>query len=173
MFGTSAFSATPFAALLGEATPNVTVNLSAVTATGSVGTVTSSQTVSQALSGVTGTGSVGEVAVTIGTGLFLNLINVDAAGSVGSVTPEHSLSLSGVTATGSVGDVIFGYSISEVTGTGSVGNIVTRVDSTLNLIGVTGFGTVNSILIKPHWENIPSTGDTQLVDWQLVTTEDV
>ena len=76
MFGSSAFSSTPFSSLsggqtvvaltgvsatgsVGSVSPNIVIGLTGVSATGSVGTVTTSQAVSKALSGVQATGSVG------------------------------------------------------------------------------------------------------------------
>ena len=95
---------------VGSVSPTVSVQLSGVTATGTVGVV------APPLNGVTATGSVGTVT---NGGITVALTGVSATGSVGIVFGTQESSGAGVVATGFVGYVTPAQSVSlsGVTGT--------------------------------------------------------
>lgn len=116
-----------------------TAALTAVTGTGSAGTLAPSLTL--ALTGVSGTGSVGTVA----PALSLALIGNTGTGSAGTVTPNNSVPLTAVAGTGSVGTAVptLSLGLTAVTGTGSVGTVLPA--TVVPLTGVTGAGSVGTV----------------------------
>ena len=118
---------------------DVTIQLTGVTGTGSVGVL--GVDVAPVVAGVSGTGSTG----TVGAGVAPSLAAVSGTGSVGSLGVGVSISLTGVTGTGSVGTISPGISfgLAGVSGTGSVGVLVPSITVTLG--GVTGVGSVGTI----------------------------
>jgi hypothetical protein len=139
--------AQPFRALLrpfrAPASPDVTVALTGVGATGAVGLLGVALAVG--LSGAAGTGSVGSVTPAPSAALS----SVSATGSVGSVTPSSTVPLTGVTGTGEVGSVTTGADVTAaltgVGGSGSVGSLVPS--TTIAATGVGGTGSVGSVSI--------------------------
>lgn len=148
---------------------NVTVALTGVAGTGSVGSVgvshenplsgtngtgqVGSVTPTQGLSGVSGTGQVG----TVGVNFDIPLTGVAGTGQVGSVTysanSDVTVALSGVFGTGQVGSVspAFTLSPSGVSGTGQVGDVA----PSQGLSGVQATGAVGSVSVA---FSIPLTG---------------
>jgi hypothetical protein len=114
-----------------------------VSAAGSAGTVTTSQTVSNALTGVSAAGSVGKIVPALGTVKILS--GVAASGGVGTVTTSQAVSraLTGVSATGSVGAFA---PLSGVSATGSVGTVTTSQAFSKALTGVSAVGGVGRIV---------------------------
>lgn len=126
---------------VGTVTPSVDKALTGVSATSSPGTVTPS--VSTALTGVSSTGSVGTVSPAIDKALT----GVSATGSVGSVGVNVTVALTGVSATGSVGNVIpnVAIGITGVTATGTVGTVSPVYPATVALTGVSATGSVGNL----------------------------
>ena len=112
-----------------------------VSAAGSAGTVTTSQTVSNALTGVSAAGSVGKIVPALGTVKILS--GVAASGGVGTVTTSQAVSkaLTGVSATGRVGAFA---PLSGVAATGGVGTVT--VTQTVAITGVSAAGGVGKIV---------------------------
>ena len=105
MFGTSAFSQTPFAALPAASSADVTVALTGVVASGAVGTVSVNSDVTIALTGVVASGAVGTVSAA-GGNITVALSGVFATGNVGIVVNNDvTVALTGVSAFGNVGTV--------------------------------------------------------------------
>jgi hypothetical protein len=137
--------AQPFRALLRPfrlpANPDVTIALTGVGATGSVGLLGVALAVGLTAAGATG--AVGSVTVESSVALS----NVAATGAAGSVTPSTTVELSGVSGTGSVGTVTTGADVTAaltgVGGTGSVGSVTPS--STVPLTGVAGTGAVGTV----------------------------
>jgi len=123
MFGYESLSAAAFA----DDAVDSTVGITAVTGTGSVGTVGVSHT--QAVTGNTGTGSVGSVSF-----VYTQPVTaVTTTGSVGTVSMgTRTVALTSVTGTGSVGTVVASDVEQEdsVTGTGSVNLSANRFNAT-------------------------------------------
>jgi hypothetical protein len=122
---------------------SVTVAVTGVEATGSVGTVGVAATVPT--SGVSATGAVGTVdaAVTIG------LSGAQATGQVGNADVAVTVPTIGVEATGSVGTVSTAapitVSLSGVEAAGSVGSVSIAGDVTVSLSGVEATGSVGTV----------------------------
>jgi hypothetical protein len=141
----------------------VTVTLTGVSGTGSVGNTLAN--VSYGLLGVSGTGSVGVVApaITIGltgvsatgtvtvptSSISYTLTGVSGTGSQGAITSEADIGLAGVQGTGSAGAIVsaIDYGLVGVTATGSVGTVTASGGGnvTLALAGVSASGTVGTM----------------------------
>jgi hypothetical protein len=142
----------------------VTVGLTGVTGTGSVGVL--GVTVAPSLTGVTGTGSAnlptvgvnpaalaavtGTASVgTLTVGVSTGLVGVSGTSSVGVVAPVVTIGLAGVSATGtvSVPGVVVTIGLTGVTGTGSAGTVTASQagDVTVTLAGVSGTGSVGAL----------------------------
>jgi len=149
MFGYESLSAAAFA----DDAVDSTVGITAVTGTGSVGTVGVSHT--QAVTGNTGTGSVGTV-------IYAQAITgVTATGSVGTVGVSVAPALTAVTSTGSVGTVAVahGPALTAVTATGSVGTVGISVAPALTSVTATGsVGTIRT------WEDVSTTETANWTD---------
>jgi len=152
--------------------PDITLSLSGVAATGAVGTL--GQTREMPLTGVSATGAVGSVIWQMVVNVALT--GVSATGNVGSVAHVRSVSLSGPAATASVGSVgidrsssISGASASASVGnltatptftlsgnqaTGSVGSLLTAIDT--GLLGVSASGNVGSVNVST---TVPVSGN--------------
>lgn len=121
---------------VGSVAAAVQAALSAVSATGAPGTLVPAA--SLALSGVSGSGSVGSV---VGA-LSAPLTAVTGTGSVGSVNPASSVPLTAVSATGSVGTVTAStgltLALTGVSATGSVGTLSTDLQAPLTAVSATG-----------------------------------
>lgn len=153
MLGLSALSQVPFSTIP-VTSNNVTVSLSGVSATGSVGTV--GVDLSVLLTGVSATGSAGNVAVF--SGVVVALSGVSASGSVGNVSVSLDKALTSVSATGSAGTVVpvFSLSISGVSATSGVGTVSPAL--TLALSGVSASGTVGTVTVAITNITIALTG---------------
>lgn len=117
----------------------ITVGLTGVTSTGSVGIVT--PTVAPNPTGVSATGSVGTVGVNIAPA---TLAGQSGTGSVGTVSPSVAPPVAGVSSSGSVGNVTVSVTtgaLDPTTGTGSVGQVSAGVPVT----GVSATGSVGSL----------------------------
>jgi len=148
MFGFESLSAAAFA----DDAVDSTVDITAVTGTGSVGTAGVSHT--QAVTGNTGTGSVGTV-------IYARALTaVTATGSVGTVGVSHSQEVTGVTGTGSVGTVVATLVEQEdsVTATGSVGTV--GISVSVGLTAVSGTGSVGTVAVAhgPALTAVTATG---------------
>ena len=119
-------------------------------AAGSTGTITTSQAVSKTLTGVAATGSVDTV--TTSQAVSNALTGVSAQGAVGTVTTSQAVSnaLTGVQATGSVGTVtaaqIYSQALTGVQADGAVGTVTTSQAVSNALTGVQAAGEVGTIL---------------------------
>lgn len=107
-------------------TAGVNADVTSVTGTGAVGSVTVSGAASYTLSGVVGTGAVGDETVSAAASTVLS--GTEATGSVGGVTTSVHITaaVTGVSATGELGSTgIEGAAtfvdVTSVTGTGAVG----------------------------------------------------
>lgn len=142
---------------------DVTIALTGVTGTGSVGTLTAN--VSYAPTGVAGTGNTGTLLANVSYGLSGN----EATGGVGTEVSNVSYGLTGVSGTGAVGNVSAGgdvtsaitgnegaggvgsltsgvsYALTGVSSTGAVGDLAVSPDVVLYLTGVSGSGEVGSL----------------------------
>lgn len=97
---------------------------------------------SPALTAVSAAGSVGSI--TLGVGVQLNLSGNSSASNVGTTKANVTLALTGVSATGSVGTVSAGPPIlSNVTATGSVGTA--KANAQLNLSGTSAASAVSNV----------------------------
>ena len=116
---------------------NVTIGLTGVSATGAVGSVSTSNLFTIGLTGVSATGSVGSVTPSQG------LTGVSSTGSVGSAGTDNlfTIGLTGVSATGSVGTVVY-------SGTGDISLALTGVSATGSVGTVTASGGDN--LLDTH-----------------------
>lgn len=152
MYGLSTFAEAPYAAL-----PSISIGISGVSATGSIGNLVSAQT----LSGVTAT-------ITTGNTQSTFIFSVSSNGNVGTVAVgERSISITGVSANGSSGVAAIGAILSGVSGTGSV----TTFTVLPHWILVDDAQTVS-------WQNINTAGGNWSVidtntdpNWQIIETE--
>ena len=80
MFGCSTFAEAPFGAL---ASTDVSISITGVTASGVLGSITTTVIVAVTITGVLATGTLGQEAVT----QTVNITGVSATGSVGTVRP--------------------------------------------------------------------------------------
>jgi len=126
---------------------SVILPVTGIFAAGNVGTVTTSQEVTQALTNVLATGNVGTI--TPASGLFLTITGVLATGNVGTINTSQTLSraLTGNSASGAVGTVAYGLSLALTNNlaTGSLGTITVSqaLDRALTGNLATGFtGTI-------------------------------
>lgn len=103
--------------------PDVTVSISGVSASASVGSLVSG--VSVAASGVSGAGSVGTVTASAGGPVSVSITGVSASGSVGAVVSGVSYGTTGVSASGAVGSVKSALSVSltSVSASGVAGTV--------------------------------------------------
>lgn len=117
---------------------NVTLALTGVAGTGSVGSVVAN--VGYALAQVASTGSVGAVVANLSYGVTQD----SAPGAVGTVTNAVAYGLSQIAGTGSVGAVspALDYAISQDAGTGGVGSFPAL---TSPIGGVSGTGVVGTV----------------------------
>ena len=201
MFGISSFAEAPFSTLPGL---TVTVALSGVSSTGSAGTEIAA--VKEAnLTAVTGTGSVGSIVwqkvtlmdgnvayasiADVGVTSTTSLSGTSGTSSVGSVIFSRVGTVTGISATGSVGsisDLTRDLQLSGLTGVSSVGNAQAGKDRTLTsvsltstvlsgvpsvvvtLSGVSALGSLGTFGVAPHWALIDNPEN---VTWQLIETE--
>jgi hypothetical protein len=147
MFGISAFAQTPFAAL-GEDS-GVSVALTGVAASGTVGTVSRGDT-SLALTGVFASGTIGTVAPSISD----NENGDVATGNVGTVGVSVSKAITGVAASGNVGTLTNSRTVALAgnSATGSVGTTV--ANSTVTITGVFAAGAAGTVSDKGIGTNI-------------------
>ena len=150
---------------------SIVVNVTGVSATGAVGSVTATGGAAAAATGSAATGAVGGVTVTgtalvaatgsgatgqVGSPSISGNSTTDTTGSagtgqVGSVIAAAgaSVSVTGVEATGAVGSVtVTGSALVSVTGsaaTGEVGSVATTGDAVVSLTGAEGIGEVGEI----------------------------
>lgn len=119
----------------------ITVALSGVSGTGSVGSL--SPAFSLGATGVAATGSPGSLS----PALSLGLTGLNATGSPGSLSPGGTFTASGVAAIGSVGDLIAIASIplTGVGGTGSVGSMSPTMETFVALTGVSASGAIGNL----------------------------
>lgn len=97
--------------------------------------------VTVAVTGVSATGSVGDVGK---DNLFtVPVTGVSATGAAGGVTPSTTVAITGVSATGSVGSVATGQGVTGVFGTGSVGTVGPQI--TVGVTGVAATGQVGNV----------------------------
>lgn len=161
---------------------SVSTNVTGVSGTGAVGTVTVSGKASTAVTGVSGTGAVGTVVVSIPA--LVNITGVEGTGQVGDVTVQVGVSIdvTGVEGTGQVGDVSVSQSIAVlvagVEGTGEIGDVTVSTSGISVLVtGVAATGYVGSVLVwglvddtqSPNWQNVVSAGAPV---WTPVATPD-
>jgi len=144
-----------------DAGTDVTVPVTTVSATGSVGsvTVTAATSVTVPVTTVSATGSVGTVTVTADRAVTVPVTTVSATGSVGSVTVTAATSITvavtTVSATGSVGSVTVTAAravtvpVTTVSATGSVGTVsvalATSVTAPVTTVSATG--SVGSVTV--------------------------
>jgi endonuclease/exonuclease/phosphatase family metal-dependent hydrolase len=119
---------------------SITIQLSGVSATGQIGSVSPSREVQ--LSGVAGVSELGELGLSKGGSVAL--AGVQASAQAGSLTPEISPALSGNAAVTSIGNVSPSTSltITSVSATGQPGSLSVSVD--IGLTGVQGNSAVGS-----------------------------
>lgn len=128
-------------AVRGPAAAGVSVNLTGVSATGEVGSVT--ETDSDPLLSVTATGEVG----TVGHSLSVALTGVAGAAAVGSIAPGTSAATTGVEGTGAVGSVApsLALALTGVEGLAVVDSVIVVGDVNVDLTGVGATGEVGSV----------------------------
>jgi len=121
----------------------VSVALTGISATGSVGSVVART--SHALTGISGTGSVGSVSSKISHALT----GISGTGSLGTLTPTsgNTVALTGIQGTGSVGSVTArtSHALTGISGTGSVGTITPSTNKNVALTGISGTGSVGTL----------------------------
>lgn len=134
--------------------PDITVSVTGVSATGAVGTAVAVGDATADATGVSGAGEVGTVTVTTGSAVDVtaDATGVSGAGEVGTVTVQISVDATadatGVSATGSVGTAtVTGDATATATGvsgTGAVGTVtaVVPIDVTATATGVSATGAV-------------------------------
>jgi len=126
---------------------NIDVNVTGVSATGDVGSVTTNTDQNVSVTGVSATGQVGSVVRTV------DVTGVSATGQVGSVTTTSStnVSVTGVSATGQVGSVTISIgrdvSVTGVKGTGQVGSVTITIGRNVSVTGVSATGSVGSVTV--------------------------
>ena len=142
----------------------LTVNNILVTglaATGGVGTVLVNAAASTSTTGVSGAGAVGNVVVAANADV--SVTGLSATGGVGTVTVTGiaNVTPTGVSGTGEVGDAVAAASADvSVTGleaTGSVGSVSVVAKADVSPTGVAGTGQVGSASVTAD-ANIPTTG---------------
>jgi hypothetical protein len=144
---------------------DATVNLTGVSATGALGTISLQISPNITLSGVSATGSIGSVSVTTGGNASVNVTGVAGSGAVGSVSVGLSpnVTLSGVAGTGAIGTLTASgatlVSITGVSATGAVNTVSLTVSSNFTITGVSGTGFVGEVSV---------TGATASI-WTAVT----
>lgn len=133
------FTQIPRANNASAASPDVTVALTGVSATGDVGTVGVQH--DQPITGNAGTSAVGSVT----PNTTVALTGVAGTSAVGSVTPSTSVALTGVTGTGAAGTVAPSTSVAltGVAGTGAAGTVTPN--TTVALTGVAGTSAVGTV----------------------------
>jgi hypothetical protein len=151
VYNWATFGGSSFASLVPNGTQTVSCN---------VGNLIASRPITLNLSGVSSTGSVGSVSSFVDESL--SLTGNTATSSVSSLSIGQDFNLSSTTATGFVNDSSAAQVLSGVSNAGSVGNVGFQSDYLRTLIGVAAFGSVNTILIKPHFEIITDVG---AADW--------
>lgn len=136
------------------------VNVTSVTGTGGVGSVTTltGTGVSVNVTGVQGLTNVGTVDVTTGGAISVNLTGVQATGVIGDVTvvavASISVNVTGVQATGNTGTVnVAAKSNTLVTGvsaSGAIGSVfvVAISNVSINATGVSSTGDIGDVLIS-------------------------
>ena len=151
----------------------VDVNVTAVSATGTIGTVTTRAAARNTVSGVSGAGNVGTVVAYAKTSVLpsgvsgigslgtlgaraaanQNALGVSATGAVGAavVSLPRIVSVSGLTASGGIGDTTVSSSsivfVSTVYGTGEVGTGTPRGAANTNTTGVSAAVSVGSVYV--------------------------
>lgn len=133
-----------------DTTSSLTVNVTGVSATGSLGTITTGAANRPAATGVSATGSVGAVSIS-GKG-NVTVSTVVASGLLGTATSKvnKSTAVTGLAATASVGSVVAANTISvPVTGVAAasaVGSTTQSGKGNVTPTGVSASGAVGSIL---------------------------
>lgn len=131
----------------GGGSPDVTVALTGVAATGAVGSTIANH--ADPLTGVNGTGAAGDVGVQIGGNITVALTDVSGAGSVGTVGVSDSIPITGVSATSAVGtvgrDQLVTILLTGVSATGQVGDVGVTGDKSIALTGVQATGQVGNV----------------------------
>ena len=147
-YGSAAFGVVPSTSIL-----------SSVSATGSIGTVTTTMVFQ--ITGVSGTGQVGSA--TFANDTSLTLSSVSATGAVGTLSENPSEAITGVSATGIIGSVfasaLFGAN-DGIYGTGRYG--IARYDSsspTINFPSISATGAVASVGVGAS-ENLANVSAT-------------
>lgn len=148
--GSATLTGLAAASALGSVVPNVSNNLTGLSASGAVGTVsvTAQANASAALTGLQATGSIGSTSGSV----TKTLTGLQAAASVGSPLPAASLALTGLSATSSVGSVAKQSAIAlvGVSAASAVGQTTSFQISTsapvagLNATGATGAVSVTT-----------------------------
>jgi hypothetical protein len=136
---------------VGTLAATVTITLAAVTATGSVGTLTVTLDSTASITGVSATGAVGDLTALAGT--VVSITGVAGTGSAGTlgVTVGDSITLTGVSATGQVGTLTVQVpadvtvNLSGVSATGGVGDLIVSFDATWTPVGSAG-GTWTAVI---------------------------
>ena len=125
----------------------VTAALTAVSGTGTIGSVVANR--SAALTGVAGVGAVGTVMAT-SNDIAAALSGVAGTGTVGTVVPATTLVTTGVTGTGTVGTVVPAttLAITGVAGAGAVGTVVATAGQTVDLTGVSAAVAVGTTTVS-------------------------
>lgn len=139
------FTQIPRANNASAASPDVTVALTGVSATGDIGTVGVQH--DQPITGNAGTSAVGSVT----PNTTVALTGVAGTSAVGSVTPSTTVALTGVAGTGAAGTVTPNTTVAltGVAGTSAVGTVAPS--TTIGLTGVSATGAVGTVT--------PSGGD--------------
>lgn len=138
-----------------------TVNLTGVSGTGALGTVSLQVSGQTTLTGVSATGAAGTLTVQAGT--QVTLAGVSATGGLGtlSFTATASPTLTGVSATGSVGSLtaLTGtvVNLTGVSATGSAGSLSVMVADTVTLTGVSATGQAGTLSVV-----VPSSASANL-----------
>jgi hypothetical protein len=144
---------------------DATVNLTGVSATGALGTISLQISPNISVTGVAATGSIGSVSVTTGGNASVNVTGVAGSGAVGNVSVGLSpnVTLTGVAGTGAIGTLTASgatlVSITGVSATGSVNTVSLTVSSNFTITGVSGTGFVGEVSV---------TGATASI-WTAVT----
>lgn len=155
-------------AFISGISPNVTVNVTGVAATGQIGTVIIPNELVQ-VAGVSATGQVGTVTVTTQQFVTVSVTGVSATGQIGSVVVRGAATVlpTGVTATGEVGTVAViegqgvDVALTGVEATGEIGTvtIIEGQGVDVSLTGVEATGEVGTVtVVEGQGILVPVTG---------------
>lgn len=162
MLGFGAISQLPLSTLPGATSPDVTVALSGVSATGQTGTLKPSFSIP--VTGVSGTGAVGSLLASFG----LSATGVAGTGQVGTLGVDFKIPITGVEATGAIGTLSVAngditLALTGVSATTGLGTLSPAFSIPLTGVAATGQLGLLAPTVAPSLTGVSGTGQTGTV----------